>query len=248
MGIIAAASVMLAGVAWGLRLINASSPLADSSGALLAVGLVMVAAVSSLGMGLARGSWARWLGFALLAVEVVLAVVMELDGWGVITLGATLLSIGLVAGPWLDGFLRRLPPSEPIPPAAMALGIGLVATPGLLAAASPGGIEVMHWVTAVASLATAWAFSRALRIGLWSARIVVPILLAGAALVSTPPGMIAGLAMAVTCAALAWSKPVDRAVTPLLDRAAGVAVPPELVPPDLLAQAGYDDRGRPVKR
>jgi hypothetical protein len=248
MGFIASGSVMLAGFVWGLRLISAPGPFADSSGALLAIGLVVVSAVSSLGMILSRGRWARRLGVAVLATEVVLALVMDLDQWGVIALAATLPAIGLVAGPWLDGFLRRLPPSEPIPPAAVALGLGLLAVPGLLALSSPGGIEVIHWVVAVLALATAWAFARALRVGLWSARVVIPIALVGAALASSPRGLLLGLALAVTCAVLAWSEPVDRAVTPLLATAAGVAVPPELVPPDLLAKAGYDDRGRPVKR
>ncbi|NNC93584.1 MAG: hypothetical protein HKN80_13960, partial [Acidimicrobiia bacterium] len=149
MGFIASASVMLAGVMWGLRLINAPGPFAESSGALLAVGLVLISAVSSLGMALARGVWARRVGAAVLAAQVALALVMDLDGWGMTTLAATLLAIGLIAGPWLDGFLRRLPPSEPIPSAAMALGLGLVAVPGVLAASSPGGIEAAHWVAGV---------------------------------------------------------------------------------------------------
>ncbi len=130
----------------------------------------------------------------------------------------------------------------------MALGLGLAAAPGLLAVSSPGGIEVVHWVAALVALATAWAFARALRVGLWSARVLVPIVLIGAAAASSLPGLLLGLAAAIACVALAWSSPVNRAVTPLLATAAGVAVPPELVPPDLLAKAGYDDRGRPVKR
>jgi hypothetical protein len=248
MGFVVSASVMLAGALWGLRLINAPAPFADSSGALLAVGLILVSAVSSLGMVLARGAWARRLSGALLAGQVALALVMDLDGWGFVALAGTVLAIGLVAGPWLDGFLRRLPPSEPIPPAAMALGLGLVAVPGVVAVSSPGGIEVAHWVAAVVSLATAWGFARAFRVGLWSARLMVPAALVGAAVASSLPGLLVGLALAVACLALAWSPPVNRAVTPLLASAAGVAVPPELVPPDLLAKAGYDDRGRPVKR
>ena len=248
MGFVASFSVMLAGLVWGLRLIDASAPFADSSGALLAIGLVVVSTVSSLGMVMARGVWARRVGGAVLATQVVLAFVMDLDLWGVIALTATLFAIGLVAGPWLDGFLRRLPPAEPIPAAAMALGLGLIAVPGLLAVSSPGGIELVHWVAALLALATAWAFARALRLGLWSARMLVPLVLIGAAVASSPPGLFVGLALAMTCVALAWSGPVNRAVTPLLATGAGVGVPPELVPPDLLAKAGYDDRGRPVER
>ncbi|NNF86911.1 MAG: hypothetical protein HKO82_06275 [Acidimicrobiia bacterium] len=248
MGFIASASVLLAGFAWGLRLINAHSPLADGSAALLALSVVVAAAVATLGLVLARGQWARRLALGLLAFQVAMSAVLDLGAWGIIALAATAASIVLVAGPWLDRFLRRLPPAEPIPPAAMMLGLGLVLVPGLLAVSSPGGVEVMHWVAGLGSLATAWAFARALRMGLWSARIVVPLLLIGAALASNVAGTVVALGLAITSVALAWSAPVNRAVTPLLARADGVAVPPQLVPPELLARAGYDDRGRPIPR
>jgi len=247
MGFIASASVLVAGFVWGMRLINAPAPFDDGSAALLGISLVVGAAVATLGLVLARGRWARRLALGLLAVQVGLAAVMELSGWGIVALVATAVSIVLVAGPWLDGFLRRLPPAEPIPPAAMALGLGLVVVPGILAATSPGGVEVVHWAAAFTALATAWAFARALRIGLWSARVVVPVLLVAAGVASTLVGGLAAVAMAVSIAALAWSAPVNRAVTPLLARADGVAVPPQLVSSELLARAGYDDRGRPSR-
>ena len=171
---------------------------------------------------------------------------MDLGGWGIVALAATTVSIVLVAGPWLDDFLRRLPPAEPIPPAAMALALGLVLVPGALAVSSPGGVEAMHWVAGKVPVVTAWAFARALRTGLWSARLVVPVLLIAAGLSSTVVGTVVALALAITAAALAWSAPVNRAVTPLVARADGVAVPPQLVSPELLARAGFDERGRPV--
>ena len=246
MGFIVSASVLLAGFVWGLRLMNSAAPLAGGSGALLGLSLVIGAAVATLGLVLARGRWARRLALGLLAFQIGLAVVMDLDGWGIGALAATAVSIVLVVGPWLDGFLRRLPPAEPIPPAAMILGLGLVFVPGLLAVSSPGGVEEMHWVAALVSLATAWAFARALRVGLWSARLLVPLLLIAAGLVSSLAGMLVAFALALAGGALAWSPSVNRAVTPLLARADGVAVPPELVSPELLAKAGYDERGRPV--
>lgn len=248
MGFVASVSVLLAGFVWGLRLMNASAPMAGDSGALLGLSLVIAAAVATLGLVLARGRWARRLALGLLAFQVGLSIVMDLDGWGIGSLGVTAVSIVLVAGPWLDGFLRRLPPAEPIPPAAMTLGLGLVLVPGLLAAASPGGVDGAHWAAALLSLITAWAFARALRLGLWSARLVVPLLLVAAGLVSTLAGTLMAFALAIAGCALAWAPSVNRAVTPLLARAEGVAVPPELVSPELLARAGYDDRGRPVQR
>jgi hypothetical protein len=248
MGFVASAFVLLAGFVWGMRLIIAPAPFGRDSGALLGLSVVVAAAVATLGLVLARGRWARRLAFGLLALQIILLAVMDFDGWGIVALAATATSIVLVAGPWLDGFLRRLPPAEPIPPAAMALGLGLVFAPGLLAVSSPGGVEVMHWVAGLGSLLTAWAFARALRAGLWSARIVVPLLLLAAAPASTRAGAVVAVAMAIIGGALAWSAPVNRAVTPLLTRAEGVAVPPQLVPPELLARAGYDQQGRRVPR
>jgi hypothetical protein len=247
MGFVVSVSVLIAGFVWGMRLITAPAPFDGGSGALLGISLVIGAAVATLGLVLARGRWARRLALGLLAVQVGLAVVMDLAGWGIVALGATAASIVLVAGPWLDGFLRRLPPAEPIPPAAMTLGLGLIVVPGILAATSPGGVEEVHWAAALISLATAWAFARALRVGLWSARTIVPVLLVAAGVASTLVGALASMAMAVGVAALAWSPSVNRAVTPLLARADGVAVPPQLVSPELLARAGYDDRGRPSR-
>ncbi len=213
---------------------------------MLGLSVVMASAVAALGLVLARGRWGRRLAAGLLAAQVALAVVMDLEGWGIIALAATAVSMLLVAGPWLDRFLRRLPPAEPIPSPAMVLGLGLVLVPGILAVSSPGGVEEIHWVVALVSLATAWAFARALRIGLWSARLIVPALLVAAGFASTVVGTVVALAMALLVAGLAWSPPVDRSVTPLLARAPGVAIPPQLVSPDLLAEAGYDDRGRPL--
>ena len=46
---------------------------------------------------------------------------------------------------------------------------------------------------------------------------------------------------------LAWWPATELAVNPIVPRADGVAVPPQLVPPDVLTRAGFDDRGRPIK-
>ena len=248
MGFIASGSVVVAGAIWGLRLILSPGRFADGSGALVAVSIVLISAVAGLGLVLSRGRWARHLAFGILGAQAALAAFLDLSPFGWIGLAATGIAVVLVAGPWLDGFLRRLPPSDPPPLPAVILALLLLGVAGALGLAAPSGPPAIHWLAAAVSLATAWAFARAIPVGLWSARLVVPVLLIAAATQSPPAGLGLVLVIAVLVAGLAWSPQSARAVNPLVPRADGVAVPPELVPADLLAQAGYDDRGRPLPR
>ncbi|MGI9648627.1 MAG: hypothetical protein ACR2OI_08930 [Acidimicrobiia bacterium] len=247
MGFIASASVVVAGLVWGLRLIIAPGLFADGAGALLAVALVAGSTVAGVGLVVSRGRWARRFALGMLGAQAILAAFMELDAWGWVTLAFTAVSVVLVAGPWLDGFLRQLPPADPPPTTAVVLALGLLLVPGAVAVSSPGGLETVHWVAAGLGLATAWAFGRALGAGLWSARVAVPLLLLAAGLASPLPGLAALTAVALGGAWLAWWPATELAVNPIAPRAEGVAVPPQLVPPDVLTRAGLDDRGRPIK-
>ncbi len=214
----------------------------------MAVSVVIAAATACLGLVLARGRWARWLAAGVLVGQFALAVIMGLDVWTGIALSVTVVTGGFVAGPWLDAFLRQLPPADPLPGAAVALAIVLLFVPAALATAAPGGVGLLHWVAGLGALITGWAFARALVVGLWSARVLIPLLIVGAAFDSPTAGTVGAVAVAGVVAALAWMPGTARAVSPLVSAATGVAVPPELVPADLLARAGYDDRGRPVRR
>ena len=248
MGFVAAGMVLLSGALWGVRLIFQPEPLSDGAGALVAITMIVMAAVAALGLVLARGRWARRLGGAVVVAQLALAVGLEGTVLGWVALGGTALALILLGGPWLDSFLRRLPPANPPPAAAVTLALGLLAVPGLLGLSAPGGVAWIHWVAALGAMTTGWAFSRALALGLWSARLLVPGLVVAAGFRSPPAGLTGLLALAVAIAALAWSPAATRAVHPLVPQADGVAVPPQLVPSDLLARAGYDERGRPMPR
>lgn len=246
MGFLAAGFVLATGAVWGGRLIIDPAPISDGSAALIAISVVVGAATAALGLVLSRGRWARRVSIGVLAVQLGLTVLLDPAPIGWAALAVTGVALILVAGPWLDGFLRLLPPADPPPLPAVVLALAFVALPGLLGIAAPGGVGAGHWLAALVALATGWAFSRALSVGLWSARLAVPALLVVAALDSPPGGAVVLVAGAVGMAALAWSAPVRRAIHPLVPRADGVAVPPQLVPSDLLEQAGYDERGRPL--
>lgn len=247
-GFTAAGALLASGAVWGLRLIFDSAPLADDSGALVAISVVIAAAVGALGMVLARGRWARVLGLVVVLAQLVLGAGLDATPLGWAALGVTGITLVLLGGPWLDGFLRQLPRADPPPMPAVVLALVLVAVPAALGLSAPGGVGWAHWVGALVALVTGWAFSRALSVGLWSARVLVPVGLLGAALQSPPAGSIGLAAGAVALAVLAWVPAVARAVHPLVSRVDGVAVPPQLVPSDLLARAGYDERGRPRKQ
>lgn len=247
-GFLAAGFVLGSGALWGVRLILQPHPFADGPAALLAISLVVGGAVAALGLVLSRGRWARVVGSTAVAAQLSLAVVLDATIFGWVAVAATATTFVLLGGPWLDTFLRRLPPADPPPLPAVLLALGFVALPGILGVSAPGGTSGAHWIAAMAALLVGWAFARALGVGLWGARLVVPPLLVLAALQSPVGGAVLLVVCAVGVAVLAWSPPVGRAVHPLVARADGVAVPPQLVPSDLLAQAGYDERGRPIPR
>jgi hypothetical protein len=210
------------------------------------VALVVGSTVAGVGLVVSRGLWARRVAFGMLGAQLALSAVMDMDAWGWVALIFTVVSLVLVAGPWLDRFLRQLPPADPPPPTAVVLAIGLLVVSGVIAVSSPGGVEIIHWIAAGCALITAWAFGRALGSGLWSARVAVPLLLIAAGLASPLPGLMVLVATAVAVAGLAWWPATELAVNPIVPQADGVAVPPQLVPPEILARAGFDDRGRPV--
>lgn len=248
MGFIVAASVLLAGIAGSVRLLAAPDRFADGSAALIAISLMLASAVVAVGLVLVRGRWARRLGLGLIVGQLVLALVLELNPAGWVALTASAVSLALLLGPWLDGFLRQLPVAEPLPPASMLLAIGLVFVPAGLGLSVPAGPRASHWVAAGMALVVAWGYSRALAAGLWGARLAVPAALATAAFQSPPAGAALLVALGAGTLALAWSPGGTQAVRPLIPAARGITVPPELVPPGLLAEAGYDDRGRPRKK
>lgn len=244
MGFVSASSLVASGAIWAVRLILAPGPFAASSGTLLGLDLLVVSVAAAGGMVMSRGRWARNLGWLVVVAELVLAAVMDLDAWGWVALGATLATVVLLSGPWLSGFLRQLPPAEAPPLAAVFLALGLLVIPGVVAVSAPAGLEPIHWTAAGVSTICAWSYSRAHQLGLWAARMLVPLLLFLASASLSPPGWGVLIAGGLVVLALAWSRPASQAIYALVPTTTGVAVPPELVPAEVLAAAGYDERGR----
>lgn len=245
--VVIAATVVLTSLAWALVLAFGSGPLAGSSAALLAVDLLILGTVVAVGTVLSRGRWTRRAAFALLGGQALIGVFFGVDGWWIAAVTLNAIAIGLVAGPWLTGWLRKLPQADGPPPRAVSLILGLLAVPALVAATAPDSVGAGGWVLSGFSLAAAWAYSRAWLPALWAARVALPILGVAAIAGLSWLGVLAlGLGVAMLTV-LAWSPDTLRAT--MATRPVPVdliAIPPELAPPEVWEAAGLDDHGRPL--
>ncbi len=241
-----AALMVLSCLGWALVLAFGSGPLAGSAAVLLAVDLLLLGTVIAVGIVLARGRWTRWAGFVLLGGQAVLGIFYEADGWWIAAVAATAVSCGGLAGPWLDGWLRRLPRADGPPPPAVILSLGLLGLPALVAVTAPGGVTMGGWLLSGLAILGAWGYSQGWLPALWALRGGLPLL--GVTAVAPLPwleALVLGPAVAMLTA-LAWSPEVQRATLTTTRTAVDpVAIPPELAPPEVLEAAGLDDHGRP---
>lgn len=219
----------------------------DPSAALVAgAGLVVFTIVAASGTLLARGRWAAPADAAVALTWIGLAVVVPLEGLSIALLVVAAAALAAALGPWLRRWLRRLPRADGPPPAAVVLLLALMATPVAAALASPNGIGIGAVVLAAWSAALALGIARMLPGSLLAARVVHPALAIAAAVETGMPGGAVITATAAVVAAMAWRRDVALAITPVSPRRGdAIAIPPELVPPEILEAAGLDDRGRP---
>lgn len=244
--VVIAAVLFLASLAWALTLAFGSGPFATSSAALLAIDILLVGTVISVGVALSRGRWTRKAALVLLAGQALLAVFVDVDGWSVAAIVLTAGSIGLFAGPWLNTWLRKLPKADGPPPRAALLALSLIALPALVAVTAPTGVTAAGWVLSGFSLVAAFAYSRAWLTALWAVRTALPILgIVTAAALTWPGGLALGFGV-VMLTALAWAPDSLQALLGTTPTPADpVAIPAELIPREVLDAAGLDERGRP---
>ena len=244
-----AAAVVAATAAWALRMASTDSPFSGGAAALLAFDALLLAVVVIAGLLIARARWARRSAGGLLLVEAALLPALPADGWNLAVLMLVTAAFVAVTGPWLEGWVRKMPraggPSERI----VVLVLGMLAVPGAAALTAPGGLEWGHVVLAIVAIAAGWAFGRALPAGLWAARLVLPAAGIVAALQSRWFTGLALAAFVATLTALSWTRESSLAIHPLVPlRAATFRIPPQLAPPEVLSEAGLDEHGRPAPR
>jgi hypothetical protein len=213
---VAAGALVVAAAAWLLELtFGKGGPFAPDSGVLLGVDLLLLSVVAATGVLLVHARWARRLAYCALAAEGALAVLMPVGPWWWVGLAATAAALMGVFGPWLDGWVRKLPSAAGPPTQAVLLALGLVALPGLVALSSPAGLTVWHWLFTALGVTTLWAYSRAHRAGLWAARLL-PLVALPPALVSPWGGAALLIGGTGVLARLAWTEPALLAVAPLV--------------------------------
>lgn len=243
------AALTASAVAWSSRLALDPEPLGAVPGAVLGADLALLAVVAVAGLLVARGRWARYLAISLSVVWLGLGAWMPLDPLGAAATVVAGAALAGTAGPWLTrGWLRHRPSADGPPVAAVAMMLGLLALPGVVALAGHDGLGGLEWALAGLAVPGCWAVGRGVTAGLWAVRLALPLLAAAAGVAAGFPNGLATVGAGLAVAAVSWRRDVGVSVSPIApEPARRVPIPPELVPPEILEAAGYDERGRPAE-
>jgi hypothetical protein len=246
--LVVAGLVTLASLAGTVLLVVGTAPYVPSSAALAASGLLILTVVGLAGMLVANARWSRPVLLPVVGAWLAVAAASPLTAASIALVVAAAGALAALAGPWPGRWLRRTPSLQGPSPVMTSVLLLLVATPAAAGLALPSGAPVTVWAWSAWSLALALALARRVRAALFGVRLLHPLFAVAAAWPATPPAPVLLSAMAVTTAALAWRREVRHAVTaPMVIPSRAVPFPPELVPPEVLAAAGLDDRGRPIR-
>jgi hypothetical protein len=218
------AGIVAASIAWTIHLGGEPDPLAIDSALSIAVGLVVFSVIDAAGLLLSRGRWARRLGFVLTASGAALFVLTELTVMSLAALALSGLSLLGLAGPWLDGWIRKRPAAGG--PGVKPLGVvfGLLALIPLAGAVTPSGMTPWHGLIGGAGVLLAWSYSKAQVWALWAVRLALGVVALPAIVNSPPAGALLLAAAVTTTVAFAWFRESLIAVAPLLERLPGPRV------------------------
>lgn len=215
-----------------------------SSSFILGAGLLLISAVSIVGMVAGAARWALRLALSSAAAMVALGLVFPLTPWTVAAMAFAGAAGAGLAGTGFDGLIRKRPPADGPPARSVLLSLLLLIAPPVWALLSPDGLGVWPLIAAVVTWGTMAWYVKAAPGALVAVRVVSPLILAVAAFAAgLPVGALIALA-AAGLVALAWTVDARIAVQPLAEPGTTVSIPPELAPRDVLDAAGIDDRGR----
>ena len=238
------AAALFASAALWAGITSATGVHPASTSLVLGAGLLLIAAVSIVGMVAGAARWALRLALGLAASMVLLGLVYPLTAWTVLAMALAGGAGAGLAGTSFDGMIRQRPPADGPPRRAVLLSLLLLVAPPVWALAAPDGLGTAGLVAVATAWTTAAWYMKAAPGSLLAARVACPIVLVtSAALEGLPAGAIIAVT-AVGAASLAWTTDARIAVHPLAEPGTTVPIPPELAPRDVLDAAGIDDRGR----
>lgn len=238
------AAALFASAAVWAGVASSTDDYSTSAAVVLGAGLLLITAVSIVGMVAGASRWALRLAIATAASMVALGVIFTLTPWTVAAMACAGIAAAGLAGTSFDGMVRRRPPADGPPPRSVLLTLLLLVAPPVWALTAPNGIGAP---TAVA-VGTAWVtmawYAKAAPGALAAVRVLSPLILVVTGVAEGLPSGAVIVATAVGVLALAWTVDARIAVHPLAEPGTRVPIPPELAPRDVLDAAGIDDRGR----
>lgn len=209
--------VMVAGISWAIHLVVSPDPWAIDSAMTIAIGILVLNIVAMSGLLLGRGRWTRYFAAGLVAAQLLLVLVADVEPWLVVALISSAFGLGGLAGPWFKGWLRERPAAGSPGPIPIALAIGSFAVVPLVGVAAPDGLANAHGLAGALGILTSWGYVRGHVSAMWSARLALPAALVAAAISTPPPGAILLLVTGAAITFLAWTADARLAVEPLPD-------------------------------
>lgn len=235
---------LVAAIGWTVALIVNAEPLGQAGSLLAGLGLLILAAVSVIGMTITGGRWAHRLGMLSVAAGLVIAAIRPIDVAWFFALAASALAGASLFMPQVTRRIRRLPAAAGPPQTTVVVTLGLLSVPFVLGVLSESSEPWALLTVGLSAPVSAFAFARVIPGGLIGIRVVWPLLSLSLAPFLDLSAAVAAVLTSLAVAVLAWRSEVKAAFHPPRESGSTYPIPPELVPGDVLDAADIDDRGR----
>lgn len=244
--IAASIALLTATVLWSVLAVLEGTPWAPDSAGVLGATLIVLSAAAIVGMLVGASRWARSLGIIVTVAGAGVGIALPFGAWWVVALAASALALFGLAGNATLGVVRKLPAAAGPAPRVVAFTVGLVSLPGLVAVASPSGLDGPEWLVVAGGAVTAGLYAKAAPFALAAVRFGLPTIALGSAVWAGLPSGLLFVAIGLAVAAFGWTKQARVAVRPLVEQGRTVPMLPEMVPADVREAAGIDEKGRPI--
>lgn len=235
---------LIAAIAWTVHLAIDGAGRDQGSVFLIGLGLMLSAVVSTVGMVVVGGRWARRLGLGVVTGCLLIAITTPVDASWIVALALTGLAAIALFSPTVTGGIRKLPAASGPPSRAVLLPLLLVGTPYVIGLVSWYGTAWPEIVVGVSAPISAFLYARAIWGGLLVVRIGWPVLALALAVQMDWPSGVAAAIIALGTLTLAWHPSVKVSFRPPRETGSAYPIPPELTPPEILDAAQIDEKGR----